>query len=110
MKSRPALAIGISAILAAAVWFFSKHFTGYAEPWDGSFSYYLGGLFIVGFVSALVAPLPVWGHYVGIISGQATYMILGGGGALAVLGIGLAAIWSIFSLFGVAFAFAVRFA
>ncbi len=109
MKSKPIIAITISGILAALVWAFSKHFTGHAEPWDGSFSYYLGGLFLAGFLSALVTPLPVWGHYLGAVTGQVAYMILSGGGAFILLGIGFASLWSIAALFGAALALVVRF-
>ena len=110
MKSNPVLSIAISGILAALVWIFSSHFTGHPEPWDGSFSYYLGTLFLAGFISALIAPLPVWGHYLGVVLGQVAYMVLSGGGALILLGIAFASLWSISALFGAALALAVRFA
>ncbi len=110
MKSRPMLTIIIAAVLAAMVWLLSTYFTGHPEPWDGSLSYYLGGLFLAGFISALASPLPAWGHYVGVVVGQIAYMILSGAGEFIALGAIFSAFYSLVAFFGVALAFAVRFA
>ena len=110
MKSRPSLTIIIAAALAASVWLFSSQFTGHPEPWDGNFGYYIGGLLLSGLISALINPLPAWGHYVGIVVGQVAYMILNGPGEFLALGIIFVAVYSLIAFVGVALAFAIRFA
>ena len=110
MKSHPLLAVLVSAVVAAGVWLFSAHFTGNPEPWDGSMSYYLGGLFVAGFVSALVTPSPMWGHYVGAWLGQVVYMFANGAGALIMVGILVAALYSLVALLGAVAALATRYA
>lgn len=88
--------------MAALIWLFSTRFTGHNEPWDGSSGYYVGGLLMVGVVSALVTPRPLWGHYVGAVLGQVAYMAFAGGGALILVGLVFAALYSIAALFGAA--------
>jgi len=74
MKPRLVLTLIVSAIAGAAVWAFSPHFVGTAEPWDAGL-YYYAALFIAGCASGLISPRPFWAHYVGGILGQTVYAV-----------------------------------
>jgi hypothetical protein len=101
MSKRSVLALGIAALLAAAVWAASVSFTGQREPWDAEGGFYLSGLLLAGLLAGAIVPRPLWAHYVGGIVGQLAYMLLFlGGGPLVGLGAILMAIFSLVLLLG----------
>lgn len=108
MKTNPIAAIAISAVLAALVWVLSNAVTGNPEPWDGSMAYYLGGLFLAGFVSAWIAPRPVWTYYLGALIGQVAYMLFAGAGAMILAGALFTALFSVAALAGAFVAKSIR--
>jgi hypothetical protein len=76
MKRRAALAIAVAAIASATIWAISPWATGSKEPWDAESLFYVASLVLGGFVSGLVIPRPLWGQYVGAVSGQLIYEVL----------------------------------
>jgi len=76
MKARALLTVAVAAVLGAAVWALSPWIVGQQEPWDAGGPYYLFALVVAGFASGLLAPRPVWGHYVGAVVGQLGYEVL----------------------------------
>jgi len=86
----------ISAIFGAAVWALSPAMTGKLEPWDADGIYYLVSLGLAGFISACIAPKPLWALYVGAILGQVLYgLIFLPLGPLAVIGLAFLTVWSL---------------
>ena len=101
MSKDSVLALGIAAILAAAVWAVSVPFTGQREPWDAEGGFYPSGLLLAGLLAGAVMPRPLWAHYVGGIVGQFAYMLLFlGSGPLVGLGAIFMAISSLVLLIG----------
>ena len=76
MMRRAFLAFVVSAGLGAAIWAISPWVTGRTEPWDSEGVFYLASLIVGGFVSGLVIPKPLWGHYVGSVVGQLGFELL----------------------------------
>jgi hypothetical protein len=76
MKQRAALAIAVAAIASATIWAISPWATGHKEPWDAESMFYVASLVVAGLVSGLVVPRPLWGQYVGAVSGQLIYELL----------------------------------
>ena len=66
--------IAIAAATSAIVWALSPLFVGEREPWDVDSPYYLLALAAAGALSGVLAPRPLWAHYVGAVLGQALYM------------------------------------
>ena len=96
MKSRAAVAIIVSAVLAALVWALSLPITGQNEPWDAESPYYLVALVLAGAVSGALIPRHLWAHYVGAVLGQAAYeLVFLKLGPLFILGLAFLAGYSI---------------
>jgi len=76
VKSRAAIAVIVSASLAAAIWALSIPITGQMEPWDAEGPYYLLALGIAGAVSGALIPKHLWAHYVGAVFGQMAYELV----------------------------------
>lgn len=73
MRARPWLTLLVAALAAAAVWGLSPWLTGYREPWDADGFYYVAGLLAAGVLAGLLAPRPIWAHYLGALIGQLGY-------------------------------------
>jgi hypothetical protein len=76
MKTRAWLTLTIATLLAASIWGFSPLLTGKREPWDVEGYFYLVALVIAGSLAGLIAPRPLWAHYVGAFIGQLGYQLL----------------------------------
>ena len=63
-------------ILGAVIWWLSPIFTGHAEPWDASGSYFPVALFIAGALAACVWPPGFCLGSLGVYFGQLAYMLL----------------------------------
>ena len=87
MKPRAWMTILVSALAGARVWALSAWLTGHAEPWDADGPFYVAALAIAGSVAGLLAPRPLWAHYLGALIGQLGYeVLLLGVGPLFLLG------------------------
>ncbi len=87
VKRRAWLTLIVSVTISAAVWALSPWLTGHREPWDADGLFYVYSLAVAGFVAGLLAPRPLWAHYLGAFVGQLAYeLIFLPIGALAVLG------------------------
>jgi hypothetical protein len=73
MKTRAWLTVIVSALAGASVWALSPLLAGHQEPWDAEGFYYVAALGVAGAVTGLVAPRPLWAHYLGALVGQAAY-------------------------------------
>ncbi len=60
-------------ILGMAVWWTSPLFTGHAEPWDAEGRYYVGALFVAGFIATIFLPKAFWVAPIGVYVGQLLY-------------------------------------
>jgi hypothetical protein len=76
MKSRAWVAVLVSVIASALVWALSPLLTGHREPWDADGVFYVAALVVAGSAAGLVAPRPLWAHYLGAIIGQLGYELL----------------------------------
>lgn len=76
MARRAALALVVSAVLAALIWAISPAVTGRAEPWDSDGPYYALALVLAGAVSGALVPRALWAHYLGAVAGQLGYQLL----------------------------------
>jgi hypothetical protein len=70
------LAILVAAGAGAVVWGMSPVLTGSTEPWDAEFPFYVVALVVAGLGAGMVAPKPLWAHYVGSVVGQMGYEVL----------------------------------
>ena len=70
---RRSVTIAVAAVTSAIVWALSPWFVGEREPWDVDSPYYLLALATAGSVAGMLAPRPLWAHYVGAVLGQALY-------------------------------------
>lgn len=76
MKTRPWLTVAVAAALGAMVWALSPWLVGEQEPWDANGQFYVFALAAFGFIAGLLAPKPLWAHYLGSVLGQAAYEVL----------------------------------
>lgn len=87
MKARAWSTTLVAAVAAALVWVVSPWLVGQREPWDADGPFYVAALLVAGALAGLLAPKPVWAHYVGALIGQLAYEALFiGVGPLFVLG------------------------
>ena len=63
----------VGLLLGMAIWWTSPMFTGHEEPWDAEFRYYVGVLFLGGFVAAIFLPKAFWVAPIGVYVGQLLY-------------------------------------
>jgi hypothetical protein len=66
----------VSAVAGALVWAVSPWLTGQREPWDAGSLFYVVALVFAGALAGLLAPKPLWAHYLGAIVGQLGYELL----------------------------------
>jgi hypothetical protein len=76
MKARAWLTVIVSAVASASVWALSPLLTGHREPWDADGLFYVVALTVAGSVAGLLAPRPLWAHYLGALVGQLGYEAL----------------------------------
>ena len=76
MKARAWLTLLVSAATAALVWALSPLLVGQREPWDTDGIFYVVALAVAGSVASLLAPRPLWAHYLGALAGQLGYAAL----------------------------------
>jgi len=76
MKARAWSTISVSGVASALVWALSPWLTGHREPWDADGLFYVLALVVAGSLSGLLAPKPLWAHYVGAVVGQLGYELL----------------------------------
>ncbi|MEW6681316.1 MAG: hypothetical protein AB1451_00125 [Nitrospirota bacterium] len=76
MKSRVWLTLLVSAVAGALVWALSPWLVGHPEPWDADGPFYLLALVTAGSFAGLLAPRPLWAHYIGAFAGQLIYELL----------------------------------
>lgn len=76
MKQPTWLTIAVAAAAGASIWALSLLLTGHREAWDTGGGYYPVGLIIAGVLSGVLAPRPLWAHYVGAVLGQLAYMLI----------------------------------
>jgi hypothetical protein len=83
--------------------------SGHAEPWDAEGAYYPASLLLAGLLSGFIRPQYFWVHYLGVIFGQLTFMLLFvPGGPLIIVGIAFLAVYSLITLAGAAAGVGVR--
>jgi len=77
----------VSVVASALVWALSPWLVGHREPWDADGLFYVAALLVAGALAGLLAPKPLWAHYLGSLIGQLGYEVLFLGiGPLFVLG------------------------
>jgi len=76
MRARARHTLLIAAAASALVWAFSPWLSGHSEPWDAEGPYYVGALVVAGTVAGLLAPKPLWAHYLGTLIGQLGYEVV----------------------------------
>ena len=76
MKTRAWLTLSVSAVAGALVWVLSPWLVGHREPWDADGHFYPLALVVAGSIAGLLAPRPLWAHYVGALVGQLGYELL----------------------------------
>ena len=76
MKTRAWLTVLVSAAASASVWALSPLLVGHREPWDADGYFYVVALVVAGSVAGLLAPRPLWAHYLGALAGQLGYEAL----------------------------------
>ncbi|KXK14915.1 MAG: hypothetical protein UZ18_ATM001001621 [Armatimonadetes bacterium OLB18] len=69
-------ALSVSAIAGAMIWALSPLLVGHSEPWDADGYFYVLALIIAGLLAGLLAPRPLWAHYVGALVGQLGYELV----------------------------------
>lgn len=69
-------ALTVSAIASALIWVLSPFLVGHREPWDADGYFYVLALIVSGLIAGLLAPRPLWAHYVGALVGQLGYELL----------------------------------
>jgi hypothetical protein len=73
MRTRPWLTILVATLASALVWALSPWLSGHREPWDAEGLFYVVALFVAGLLAGLLAPRPLWAHYLGALLGQLGY-------------------------------------
>lgn len=76
MNGKTWITLLLSAIGGAVIWALAPWLAGVREPWDAASLYYPATLLLVGVVVGLLAPRPLWAHYVGGLLGQLGYLLL----------------------------------
>jgi len=76
MKKRASSTILVSAALSALIWTLSPWLTGHREPWDADGLFYVVALVVAGSLAGVLAPRPLWAHYIGAVLGQLGYELL----------------------------------
>ncbi|MGH3974009.1 MAG: hypothetical protein ACRDS9_11920 [Pseudonocardiaceae bacterium] len=76
MKKQTWLTIAVAAAAGAAIWALSLLLTDHREAWDASGGYYPVGLVVAGVLAGMLAPKPLWAHYIGAVLGQLAYMLI----------------------------------
>jgi hypothetical protein len=76
MQTRPWTTFLVSAVTAILPWVSSPWLTGHREPWDSDGLFYIAALVVAGSLAGLLAPKPLWAHYVGAFIGQLGYEII----------------------------------
>lgn len=76
MKTRAWSTFLVSAGAGALVWAVSPWLTGYREPWDAAGLFYVVALVVAGSLAGLLAPKPLWAHYLGALIGQLGYEVV----------------------------------
>ena len=76
MKTRAWSTFLVSAVAGALVWAVSPWLTGHREPWDAGGLFYVVALVVAGSLAGLLAPKPLWAHYLGALIGQLDYEML----------------------------------
>jgi hypothetical protein len=76
MKAPAWFAFLASAVACALVWALSPLLTGHREPWDAAGLFYFAALAVAGSLAGLLAPKPLWAHYIGAVAGQLIYGLL----------------------------------
>jgi len=100
---RAAVVFAVGVLLGAAIWWASPMFTGHDEPWDADGRYYVGTLFVAGFVAAVFLPKALWVAPIGVYVGQllfGLYVYEPEGGTLWPLGMLLAVFYCAAALAG----------
>jgi hypothetical protein len=72
MRSRSLGTLSVSALAGASVWALSGWLYE-SEPWDVTGPFYVIALVIAGSLAGLIAPRPLWAHYIGAVAGQLIY-------------------------------------
>lgn len=76
MKKKTWLTIAIATAAGASIWVLSLLLTNHPEAWDAGGGYYPVGLVVAGLLAGVLAPKPLWAHYVGAVLGQLAYMLI----------------------------------
>jgi hypothetical protein len=91
------------------VWALSPLLAGHREPWDVDGLFYIVALFVAGSLAGLLAPRPLWAHYLGALVGQLVYQaVFLPIGPLIVLGAAFLLGYSLVFLVGAALAAWIR--
>jgi hypothetical protein len=69
-------ALSVSSVASAVLWALSPWLVGHREPWDADGHFYVLGLVVAGSLAGLLAPRPLWAHYIGALVGQLGYEFL----------------------------------
>ena len=75
MKARAWSTVLVSAGASALVWALAPSLTGHREPWDAEGLFYVVALLVTGSLAGLLAPKPLWAHYLGALVGQLGYQV-----------------------------------
>ncbi len=67
---RAVVVFAVGALLGIVIWWASPMVTGHDEPWDAGGKYYLGTLFLAGFVATIFLPKAFWVAPIGVYVGQ----------------------------------------
>jgi hypothetical protein len=109
MKTQAWLTVIVSVVASASVWALSPLLAGHPEPWDADGLFYVAALVVAGSIAGLLAPRPLWAHYLGALVGQLGYEALFPPvGPLFVLGVAFLLGYSLIFLVAAALAAAVR--
>jgi len=73
MNWRASATFFVAAVLSALIWALSPALSQHAEQWDANGPYYVFALVVAGAISGGSSPKPLWAHYLGAVSGQATF-------------------------------------
>jgi hypothetical protein len=76
MKARVWFTLAVAAVAGGSVWALSPWMVGHREPWDADGYFYIIALVVAGSLAGLLAPRPLWAHYVGALAGQLAYEVL----------------------------------
>lgn len=94
-------ALLIATLAGAGIWALSPWLSGQAEPWDAGGLYYSGTLFVAGVLSGFIVPRPLWALYLGVVFGQALYLLVFlPPSPLLAVGVAFLLIWSLLFLAG----------